>query len=117
MNSCGMAKSECILMGDFNTDASNKSCPTYRAFIRFSKLFDLKQLIKEPTRIGQTTPTIIDLILVVSQMNVTYYNKVELHMGSVTISSPIVPGKFRGKLFQAIHLLKLDPSELLHREF
>lgn len=71
LNSCGVAKRECILMGDFNTDVSSKDCPTNRAFIRFSKLFDFKQLIKDPTRVGQTTQTTIDLILVSDVCNIS----------------------------------------------
>lgn len=72
LNSCGIAKREYILIGDFNTYVS-KGCPTYRDFIRFSKLFDFKQLIKEPTRVGQTTQTIINLILVSDVYNISQH--------------------------------------------
>lgn len=70
-NSCGIAKRKYILIGDFNV--SNKGCPTSRDFIRFSKLFDFKQLIKEPTRVGQTTQTIINLILVSDVYNISQH--------------------------------------------
>ncbi|XP_052224879.1 uncharacterized protein LOC127840502 [Dreissena polymorpha] len=55
---------ETILLGDFNTDVScRKSYPLLQCFKSFVDMFHFKQLICNPTRFGNTSSTIIDLIL------------------------------------------------------
>lgn len=60
-------KDEVIMIGDFNTDVSNKEHGMYKAFNVFCQVFDLQQLIKEPTRVAKMSQTVIDLILVSEQ--------------------------------------------------
>ena len=48
---------EFLLMGDFNIDL--ESC-TNSKWLNLIQLFDLSQLVKEPTRVTETTSTIID---------------------------------------------------------
>ena len=60
--------SECILLGDFNTDYTcinslNRS-HLHESLIHFQCLFNLTQLIAEPTRITPKTASLLDLILV-----------------------------------------------------
>ena len=69
---------ECILMGDFNTDITNKSCPTLSGLDRCSRAFGLTQLIHEPTRVCDVSSSTIDLVLVsdpesISQSGVLTY--------------------------------------------
>ena len=56
-----------ILLGDFNSDllekGSSKALPGNR-MKRIIKCFDLKNIIKEPTRVSRTAKTLIDLIIV-----------------------------------------------------
>lgn len=57
-------KVELILIGDVNTDVSNKGHGMYKALEGFCHALDLKQIIQEPTRIANFSQTIIDLIFV-----------------------------------------------------
>ena len=56
---------ETYLLGDFNTDVSCSS-PSFltKRYANFTRLLNLKQLIKDPTRISESKISIIDLILV-----------------------------------------------------
>lgn len=78
LNCPKLMKNECILIGDFNTDALKKACPTFKGLDRCCRTFGLTQLIQEPTRICDTTQSTIDLILVsdpltISQSGVLIY--------------------------------------------
>ena len=53
--------SETVLLGDFNFDYISPNTTTKR-FQRSMNLFNLEQLINQPTRITQTSRTLIDLI-------------------------------------------------------
>ena len=57
---------EVIVMGDFNIDQLNDR-PSTRAFQTLLSEFSLSQIICEPTRITQSSRTLIDLILVSNQ--------------------------------------------------
>ena len=59
---------EIILMGDFNIDY--KSCIN-RKWFNMVQLFDLTQLVSEPTRITETSATIIDHVYTNRPQNVT----------------------------------------------
>ena len=55
---------EIILIGDFNCDWSlekYKLNPPTNKLVDLANLFQLEQFIKQPTRITQTTSTLIDL--------------------------------------------------------
>ena len=57
--------SEFILLGDFNVDLSNNSRSSPKQLLNnFSRKLHLDQLITKPTRITETSQTIIDLIFV-----------------------------------------------------
>lgn len=64
---CSDFKDEVIMIGDFNTDVSNKEHGLYIALNRFCQVFDLQQLIQEPRRVAKMSQTVIDLILVSEQ--------------------------------------------------
>ena len=51
-----------VILGDFNIDVSSENHYYYNKFMILCELFDLTQLIKEPTRVTLNTSTIIDLI-------------------------------------------------------
>ena len=59
---------EIILMGDFNIDCT--SCIN-KKWENLVQLFDLSQLVSEPTRITETTSTLIDHIYTTHQENIT----------------------------------------------
>ena len=70
-NSCitctNFSDSECLLLGDFNTDYQQINSKTNQLTVslkHFMSMFDLSQIIKNPTRITKLTSTILDLILV-----------------------------------------------------
>ena len=57
--------SELILLGDFNIDLSKKTRSLSKQLLHnFSRQFHLDQLITKPTRITETSETMIDLIFV-----------------------------------------------------
>ena len=57
--------SESILLGDFNVDLStNSRSPSRQMLNNFSRQLHLDQVITEPTRITETSQTMIDLIFV-----------------------------------------------------
>ena len=61
----GSENKEVTLIGDFNCDwtqlKKHKISPQTNRIVDFADLFQLQQLIKEPTRITQTSSTLIDL--------------------------------------------------------
>ena len=72
-NNCShFYQNECILFGDFNTDykAINPTTPMCQHLKPFMSMFDLQQLIGEPTRVTNTTTTILDLALVSEPSNI-----------------------------------------------
>ena len=62
-----------MLLGDFNVNMLKPDSPEVRALNNFIiEPFDLKQLIKNPTRITKNSSTLIDLILVAHEENVLF---------------------------------------------
>ena len=62
-----LKKSDVVILGDLNVNMMpNSKSPKKdkEELLRFSRAFDLTQLIKEPTRISDTSRTLIDLIFV-----------------------------------------------------
>ncbi len=55
----GTSSKDIFLMGDFNLDALQNLAPSLK---HICQLFQLKQLIKEPTRVTKTSESCIDLI-------------------------------------------------------
>ena len=55
-----------VILGDLNCDYLKKSCPKFKALDNFSSEMNLYQLIKSPTRITETSATLIDVIFVSS---------------------------------------------------
>ena len=63
LSSCtNFVKQECYILGDFNTDVLAERNVLKNDFQNFLRIFDLKQVITEPTRITDTPETAIDLI-------------------------------------------------------
>ena len=63
LSSCtNFFKQECYILGDFNTDVLAEKNVLKNDFENFMRIFDLKQIITEPTRITDTSETAIDLI-------------------------------------------------------
>ena len=63
LSSCtNFVKQECYILGDFNTDVLAERNVLKNDFENFLRIFDLKQVITEPTRITDTSETAIDLI-------------------------------------------------------
>ena len=63
LSSCtNFVKQECYILGDFNTDVLAERNALKNDFENFLRIFDLKQVITEPTRITDTSETAIDLI-------------------------------------------------------
>ena len=54
---------ETMLLGDFNICILQKSNSIFKAYANILKLFDLDQIITEPTRITDTTTSLLDHIL------------------------------------------------------
>ena len=55
--------SEWFIFGDINICVKQKQSLLYRQYEQNLKLFNLKQLNNEPTRITENTSSVIDLIL------------------------------------------------------
>ena len=63
LSSCtNFLKQECYILGDFNTDVLAQRNVLKNDFENVLRIFDLKQVITEPTRITYTSETAIDLI-------------------------------------------------------
>lgn len=83
-DTCGkclnFSESECIILGDFNTDYyyihsnSNQLCVQLKQFM---SMFDLHQLICSPTRVMNTSSTILDLIMVSDPHKISQYGVIE----------------------------------------
>ena len=56
-------------MGDFNIDCT--SCINKKKWQNLVQIFDLSQLVSEPTRITETASTLIDHIYTTHQENIT----------------------------------------------
>ena len=64
--------SEFILLGDFNIDFSQKNrLPSKHLLLNFARQFHLDQLITKPTRITETSKTMIDLIFVANSQRMS----------------------------------------------
>ena len=58
LSSCTtFVKQECYILGDFNTDVLAEKNVLKNDFENFMIIFDLKQIITEPTRITDTSET------------------------------------------------------------
>ena len=63
--------SEFILLGDFNIDFSQENrSPLKHLLLNFARQFHLDQLIMKPTRITETSKTMIDLIFVANSQRI-----------------------------------------------
>ena len=61
------SNSDLVLIGDFNVDFSpckGKQNPAKQKLLNFTRSLELSQLVKEPTRVTDTSQTTIDLIFV-----------------------------------------------------
>ena len=61
MEKVASSASDMVFMDDFNFDVLN-SGPDLRKVAHICDLLDLKQFVAKPTRVTQTSPTIIDLL-------------------------------------------------------
>ncbi|XP_060799413.1 uncharacterized protein LOC132901016 [Neoarius graeffei] len=68
LNAEGFVDSEVIITGDFNTNVStSKANSLVNSLKYFCSMFDLHQMITEPTRVCESSQTTIDLMLVSDQ--------------------------------------------------
>ena len=59
------------LLGDWNTDMSRRDAPMFKPFTRLCDQHGLTQLITQPTRVSETSQTIIDLVVTSDQSKIT----------------------------------------------
>ena len=52
-----------VILGDLNCDALKPNCPESKALMNFATEMNLSQLIKSPTRITNTTQSLLDVVL------------------------------------------------------
>ncbi|XP_028518360.1 uncharacterized protein LOC114576263, partial [Exaiptasia diaphana] len=74
MSSIDLDKSDVVLLGDLNVNLlkNSKGCKKDKQeLLKFSRTYDFKQLIKEPTRITDTSRSLIDLIFVNNEHRIT----------------------------------------------
>ena len=72
LSSCtNLFRQECYILGDFNTDILAEKSVLKKDFENFLRIFDLKQIITEPTRVTDTSETAIDLICTSDVANVS----------------------------------------------
>ena len=57
-----------VVLGDLNCDYLKEHCHNYRALKNFALEMNLEQLIKSPTRITDTTQSLIEVSLVLSPL-------------------------------------------------
>ena len=65
----GFTEFECVILGDYNTNVikTTRRSALVTSMYNFERIFGLKQLITEPTRVCPTSESIIDLIFVSQQ--------------------------------------------------
>ena len=56
-----------VILGDLNCDGLKNNCVEYKTMDRFLNEMNLTQLIKSPTRITDSTQSLLDVILVSSK--------------------------------------------------
>ena len=64
-------RSECIIMGDFNTNILQPRSSLKESLSMFCKVSGLQQLITEPTRVSANSQSLLDLILVSGCENIS----------------------------------------------
>ena len=71
LNSCDLENHELLIMGDLNCDISKFPLDfNARKLQLLSSLYQLNQLIDEPTRVTSTSATLIDLIFTNKKQNI-----------------------------------------------
>ena len=71
LSRCDLANRELLLMGDLNCDVSKFPPEAYTRRLQFlSCVYQLEQLINEPTRVTRTSATLIDLIFTNKKENI-----------------------------------------------
>ncbi len=75
-NNDDLAK-ECIIMGDFNTNISNKTGDNFKALQSLWQLFHLTQIINKSTRVWEGGESTIDLILVSDEKYISQKGVIE----------------------------------------
>lgn len=73
MNSSSCIQQESYLLGDFNTNmiSRNNTSKLFRSLTNFMNIFNLRQIIKEPTRIAKNSSSLLDLILTTDPDRIT----------------------------------------------
>ena len=82
VQSCNIEHKQLILMGDINSDYAKTPFDVRTRTLQFiSSVYQLVQLIKEPTRVTKTSATIIDLIFTNLVDNTATFGVIHLHVG------------------------------------
>ena len=74
LNSSSFFQQESYLLGDFNTNMftkNNTSSTLYSHLSNFMNMFNMRQIIKEPTRITNSSSSLLDLILTTDSDRIT----------------------------------------------
>ena len=108
------AKNECIILGDFNTDIKKTGNPLIKALNSFEKMFSLKQLIMEPTRVCARSQSILDLILVSDQKKVNQSDVI--HVGLSDHFLTFCTRKVTKQLFNKHNTIHIRSTKHYNRE-
>jgi hypothetical protein len=54
-----------VILGDLNCDGLKNNCVEYKTLDRFLNEMNLTQLIKSPTRITDSTQSLLDVIIII----------------------------------------------------
>ena len=76
---------ETVLLGDFNICYNDKKGPLYKSYSTTLKMFNLTQIIKDPTRVTDTSSTIIDHILCNNFENISQFGVLDIGLSDHSI--------------------------------
>ena len=109
----------CIILGDMNIDHLKPDASPLKFFnTYFSEPFAFSQIIEEPTRITQTTSTLIDLILTSNSENVKAHGVVDTPGISdhclIFMAYSLKKPKFKPKMVTRRDFRRFDEKKFIH---
>ena len=111
MSNVNMDKCDLVLLGDLNKNMlpnSKGSKGEKQELIHFSRILDLSQLIKEPTRVSDKSQTLIDIILVNNEHRV---------VDSGVVPFPLIDHHLICCVLKASVTTKAPPRTIEHRSY
>ena len=109
---------ETYLLGDFNIDC-NSSHPLLKAYKQVLSIYDLVQIISEPTRITESSKSIIDHIVTNRRENLAQFGVVPMGLSDhmlIYCSRRISRGHFKNQNSTKIRSLKNYTPEAFHEK-